>query len=71
MRLVLLSSLVLLGALACGELTSGNGGAAYEANLLAPGSTAPDVTLTDLDGHAVQLSSLRGKTVLLNFWFRH
>lgn len=29
---------------------------------------APDFSLTTLDGEAVQLSSLRGKTVVLNFW---
>lgn len=29
---------------------------------------APDFTLTDLDGHAVSLKDLRGKTVYLNFW---
>jgi peroxiredoxin len=34
----------------------------------AAGSTAPDFTLTDLDGHAVTLSSFRGKTVVLE-WF--
>jgi peroxiredoxin len=32
------------------------------------GSPAPDFTLLDLDGSPVTLSSLRGKTVLLNFW---
>ena len=37
--------------------------------LLAVGDTAPDVTLLGLDGQPFQLSSLRGKTVLLNFWF--
>ena len=30
--------------------------------------TAPDFTLPDLDGKPVQLSSFRGKTVVLNFW---
>jgi thiol-disulfide isomerase/thioredoxin len=30
--------------------------------------TAPDFTLTTLDGVAVSLSSLRGKPVLVNFW---
>lgn len=29
---------------------------------------APDFTLTDLDGDLVQLSQLRGKIVILNFW---
>jgi peroxiredoxin len=34
----------------------------------AVGSPAPDFTLTDLDGHAVTLSSFKGKTVVLE-WF--
>ncbi len=29
---------------------------------------APDFTLTDVDGKAVSLSSLKGKTVILDFW---
>ena len=32
------------------------------------GSLAPDFTLKDLSGQPVQLSSLRGKVVLVNFW---
>jgi len=32
------------------------------------GSTAPDFTLRDVDGHQVRLSDFRGKTVLLAFW---
>ena len=32
------------------------------------GNQAPDFTLNDLSGRPVQLSSLRGKVVLLNFW---
>lgn len=32
------------------------------------GSLAPDFTLKDLNGRPVQLSSLKGKVVLLNFW---
>jgi thiol-disulfide isomerase/thioredoxin len=34
----------------------------------AKGSLAPDFTLKTLDGKDVQLSSMRGKAVLLNFW---
>jgi thiol-disulfide isomerase/thioredoxin len=34
----------------------------------ARGALAPDFTLKTLDGKDVQLSSLRGKAVLLNFW---
>src|SRR5690349_15818665 len=32
------------------------------------GSAAPDFTLTDLNGKKVQLSTLKGKAVLVNFW---
>jgi peroxiredoxin len=32
------------------------------------GDVAPDVTITDILGQQVTLSSLRGKTVWLNFW---
>ena len=32
------------------------------------GQPAPDFSLTDLDGKTVQLSSLKGKVVLLDFW---
>ncbi|MFT7680525.1 MAG: hypothetical protein ACI8QC_004531 [Planctomycetota bacterium] len=37
--------------------------------LLPVGLEAPDVTLYDLDGNEFQLDDLRGKTVLLDFWF--
>lgn len=32
------------------------------------GDPAPDFTLKDLDGHEVQLSQLRGKVVVIDFW---
>src|SRR5436309_8501790 len=32
------------------------------------GKPAPNFTLTDIDGHRVSLSQLRGKPVLINFW---
>lgn len=32
------------------------------------GFLAPDFTLTDVDGETVQLSALRGRPVVLNFW---
>ncbi|ACH40405.1 apocytochrome c disulfide reductase lipoprotein ResA [Citrifermentans bemidjiense Bem] len=32
------------------------------------GAAAPDFTLSDLSGKQVQLSSLKGKVVLVNFW---
>ncbi|GFO70174.1 thioredoxin [Geomonas limicola] len=34
----------------------------------AEGKPAPDFTLKDLSGNPVQLSSLKGKVVLVNFW---
>jgi cytochrome c biogenesis protein CcmG/thiol:disulfide interchange protein DsbE len=33
-----------------------------------PGTPAPDFTLQDLKGRPVQLSKLRGKVVVVNFW---
>jgi len=35
---------------------------------LAVGFTAPELTLTDLEGQEIRLSELRGKPVLVNFW---
>ncbi|RIL09713.1 MAG: hypothetical protein DCC75_05930, partial [Proteobacteria bacterium] len=35
---------------------------------LAPGQTAPDLSLVDLDGKPAKLSEQRGGVVLLNFW---
>lgn len=40
----------------------------YGADLLKPGTAAPDFTLSDLSGKEVRLSGLRGKTVVLDFW---
>jgi peroxiredoxin len=41
---------------------------ARAATIATKGQRAPDFTLTDLQGHAVKLSDLRGKAVVLNFW---
>lgn len=62
-------TLVLLAVLTVAGLACAPG--SREDALLAVGSAAPDVTLQRLDGPSYPLSSLRGKTVLLNFWFRH
>ena len=35
------------------------------------GDTAPDVTFIGMDDQSFDLASLRGRTVLLNFWFYH
>ena len=32
------------------------------------GKPAPSFTLTDIDGHRISLSDLKGKPVLINFW---
>ena len=42
--------------------------AKYGAELLKPGTMAPDFTLKELDGLPVKLSELRGKRVVLVFW---
>lgn len=42
--------------------------AKYGAELLKPGTVAPDFTLKDLDGMPVKLSELRGRRVVLVFW---
>ncbi len=48
---------------------SSGGDEDLEKSLLAEGADAPDFTATDLDGKEVKLSTFRGKTVLVNFWF--
>ena len=42
--------------------------AKYGAELLKAGEQAPDFTLKDLDGSPIQLSSLKGKRIVLVFW---
>jgi peroxiredoxin len=43
-------------------------GAATQRPHLAPGSVAPNFTVTDIDGRRHRLSEYRGKIVLLDFW---
>lgn len=50
--------LLLFGATACSK----------EEKPAVEGNYAPDFTLKDLSGKEVQLSTLKGKVVLLNFW---
>ncbi len=47
------------------------GGGGLEDSLLPLGADAPDVTFIGLDDVTFSLASLRGKTVMLNFWFFH
>lgn len=42
--------------------------AKYAAELLKPGTAAPDFSLPTLDGKTFELSSLKGKYVVLDFW---
>ena len=66
---LLLAPLMLsLGLLACSD-GEAEGLADLEADLIPTGSAAPDVTLIAMDDSEFKLSSLRGKTLLLNFWF--
>jgi peroxiredoxin len=59
--MALLVSLFIAGG--CSEDNASNGAPAP-----APGRTAPDFQLQDLDGQAVSLSGLLGKPVMVNFW---
>ncbi len=54
-----------------GEEEGEEGESPWEAGLLAVGSDAPDVVFTSMEDTTYALSSLRGKTVLMNFWFYH
>lgn len=63
MRIILVITLiaVILGVSGCVRSFSAD-------ELPAPGRTAPDFELKDLNGETVSLSSFRGRPVLLNFW---
>jgi len=43
-------------------------GVAHAPAVASKGLAAPDFVLTDLEGHSLKLSDLRGKAVVLNFW---
>jgi hypothetical protein len=69
MRALLLSlPLFVAPVFACAETPPASTTTAKAADGAAVGQPAPDFTLTDLDGKSVQLASLRGKTVVLE-WF--
>ena len=40
----------------------------YAADLLKPGTPAPDFTLNDIAGNPVKLSDFKGRQVVLQFW---
>ena len=42
--------------------------AKYATSLVQPGTVAPDFTMNTPDGKPFSLSSLKGKTVVLDFW---
>lgn len=58
----LIACLLLLAAVVAFGCSKKGDGPAVE------GKPAPDFTLNDLSGKPVQLSSLKGKVVLVNFW---
>ena len=45
--------------------------AEMNASLLEVGAAAPDVSVTGMDDKVMKLADLKGKTVVLNFWFFH
>ena len=55
--------LILLGVLVAAVLIRGAG-----TSPTAIGNAAPDFSVTDLDGNAVNLADLRGQPVIVNFW---
>jgi cytochrome c biogenesis protein CcmG/thiol:disulfide interchange protein DsbE len=60
-RFLLLASLVVGGAEAARRLSAPPAGARE-------GDRAPELALLDLEGRRVELSALRGRVVILNFW---
>ena len=65
---LLLAACATLAAPSC----AGNSGLdELEAKLLPVGAALPDVTVTGMDDQPLALSSLRGQTLLVNFWFYH
>ena len=59
---------IVLGALLWHLLTTPQGGITGNAEVPLVGRPAPDFTLTTWDGKTLQLSALKGKVVVLNFW---
>ncbi|MEF3301851.1 thiol-disulfide oxidoreductase ResA [Paenibacillus sp. GYB003] len=63
----LIQSIILTAVLLIGGYTIGSSLFAKE-DIPREGSTAPDFSLTALDGSKVSLSDFRGKAVMVNFW---
>ena len=69
LMLVVVAGLLLLAEYRLAyRLPHGHTGPAATVSVAAPGHGAPDFVLTDLQGHTLKLSDLRGKAVVLNFW---
>ena len=64
---LLLLLLILLSFSGCGEQPTDTVRTAVTSGAEV-GRTAPDFTLTDMQGQQVTLSALKGKVVILNFW---
>jgi peroxiredoxin len=64
LMVVIIAGLLLMGKFR-GKFPAGGG---RPAAAVIKGHDAPDFVLTDLQGHSVKLSDLRGKAVVLNFW---
>lgn len=62
-----IQGIILTAVLLIGGYTIGSSLFAKE-DIPREGSTAPDFTLTGLDGEKVSLSDYRGKAVMVNFW---
>jgi cytochrome c biogenesis protein CcmG/thiol:disulfide interchange protein DsbE len=68
LMVVVVAGLLMLAKHRLGSRITPSTGPAGTAAASTPGHDAPDFVLTDLQGHTVKLSDLRGKAVVLNFW---
>jgi peroxiredoxin len=68
LMVVAVAGLLMLAKYRLGLRPTHSTGLAGTAAASTAGHDAPDFVLTDLQGHTVKLSDLRGKAVVLNFW---
>ena len=71
MKLKTLLAALLLAGLALNakaQTTDEDLDAKYATSLVQPGTVAPDFKMNTIDGKPFQLSELKGKTVVLDFW---